>query len=194
MLPDFDEIEGALRQAGALGEAAEVHGQLCGLVCLMGRDAGSPWVAEMLADSQASDSAKDDSTRVLADLAMQSIRALYEGDMSLVLLLPSDEQPLDARADNLGYWCQGFLHGLGAVGELENGRTALLEQETIQEILEDFSEISRAGFSEEETEIEAEAAYAELVEYVRVSAQLIFEEMTVARPDEDQQDNMQKPS
>jgi uncharacterized protein YgfB (UPF0149 family) len=194
LLPDFDEIEGALRQAGALGEAAEVHGQLCGLVCLMGRDAGSPWAAETLADSQVPDSAKADSARVLADLAMQSIRALYEGDMSLELLLPSDEQPLDARADSLGHWCQGFLHGLGAVGELENGRTALLEQETIQEILEDFSEISRAGFAEEETEIEAEAAYAELVEYVRVSAQLIFEEMTVVRPDTDAQDNMKNPS
>jgi uncharacterized protein YgfB (UPF0149 family) len=43
--------------------------------------------------------------------------------------------------------------------------------------MQDFAEIARVTLGEDETELEAEAAYAELVEFVRVSVQLLFEEL-----------------
>ena len=49
------------------------------------------------------------------------------------------------------------------------------ERTTAVEILDDFSEITKAGASKEDGE-EAEQAYAELVEYIRVSAQLVYDE------------------
>ena len=50
-----------------------------------------------------------------------------------------------------------------------------------QDIIRDFSEISRAAFTDDETEAEAEAAYMEVVEFVRVSVQLVFEELHLIR-------------
>ena len=42
--------------------------------------------------------------------------------------------------------------------------------------MEDFGEIARVTLGDDETDLEAEAAYTELVEFVRVSVQLVFEE------------------
>jgi uncharacterized protein YgfB (UPF0149 family) len=163
----------ALSHAGALGEAAELHGQLCGLACLLGMDAGPPWVAEALQDCQVSGPARDSAADALNRLADGTLESLESGDMSLELLLPGDAVPVDERAANLAAWCQGFMHGLsrGAAdpASLETGVTG--------EIVRDFSEISRAEFGADETLEEAESAYAELLEFVRVSAQLVFEEL-----------------
>jgi len=118
-----------------------------------------------------------ESTReVLQSLAAATWSTLDSGDMELVLLLPCDDETLEARAENLGFWCQGFMHGLG-VGSKQSGNSPLLSEGITREIIADFSEITRAAFSSEETAAEAEAAYMELVEFVRVSVQLTFEEL-----------------
>ena len=49
--------------------------------------------------------------------------------------------------------------------------------ETVTEILEDFTELSKAGHSEDVLDESDEASFMELVEYLRVSVQLVFEEM-----------------
>lgn len=163
----------ALSHAGALGEAAELHGQLCGLACLLGAEAGPAWVSEALQDCGDNAGARDSAGQALAAVAASTLEALDSGDMSLSLVLPDDDTPVDVRAGNLGVWCQGFLHGLSqgaaAPDSLETGVTG--------EIIRDFSEISRAAFGADETLAEAEEAYAELMEFVRVSAQLVFEEL-----------------
>jgi hypothetical protein len=162
-----------LSQAGALGDAAELHGQLCGLACLLGAGAAPPWVAEALADCHGDAGARDSAAQALDAIAAETLAALDSGDMSLALLLPDDDAPVDVRAGELGAWCQGFMHGLsrGAAppDSLATGVTG--------EIIRDFSEISRATLGADETLTEAEEAYAELVEFVRVSAQLVFEEL-----------------
>lgn len=61
------------------------------------------------------------------------------------------------------------------------GARAALASDTAREIIGDFAEIARATVSQAETEPEGEAAYAELVEFVRVSVQLMFEELHDAR-------------
>ncbi len=167
----------ALSHAGALGEAAELHGQLCGLACLLGAEAGPAWVAEALQDCHGGAAARESAAQALAAVATSTLESLDLGDMSLALLLPDDDTPVDVRAGDLGAWCQGFMHGLsrGAATpeSLETGVTG--------EIVRDFSEISRASFGADETLSEAEEAYAELVEFVRVSAQLVFEELHAQR-------------
>ena len=163
----------ALSHAGALGEAAELHGQLCGLACLLGPEAGPPWVAEILRDCAGSAEARDSAAHALDRLAAATLESLDSGDMRVILLLPDDEVPVDERASNLGAWCQGFMHGLSRGA----GEPASLETGVTGEIVRDFSEITRAEFGEDESLEEAEAAYAELVEFVRVSAQLVFEEL-----------------
>jgi uncharacterized protein YgfB (UPF0149 family) len=175
--PTFDLLEETLILAGALSDPAELHGQLCGLACVLGGEAGAPWVTESLADASGSTADRATAKRLLSELAGETLSALDEADMSLAALLPDDEEPLDRRTRALGHWCQGFLHGLGVAARNDT----FLKIGTTGEIVADFSEITRAVFSEDEDVEEAESAYAELVEFVRVSAQLVFEELEPLR-------------
>ena len=84
-------------------------------------------------------------------------------------LLPADEAALHERVEALSQWCQGFLYGLGESG-WSPGPAA---SEDVQEILRDLYKIARAGVSKGEENEEGERAYAELVEFVRVSVLLI---------------------
>jgi uncharacterized protein YgfB (UPF0149 family) len=167
---NFDLVEQALRTAGALSAPAEIHGELCGSMCLLGKEAEPSWAAHILADGHEPRAAE-----LLKILASRTWGELEEGDISFRLLLPSDDRSLELRADSLSLWCQGFLHGLGA-GENQGQLKFVYQRGVTKEIIRDFSEITRAAFDESETEEEAEAAYTELVEYVRVCVQLVFEE------------------
>jgi len=189
LTPSFDDIESTLRQAGALSEVAEIHGQLFGLVCVMGDDAAAPWIADALADLKQADAAISVAAQTLGALADSALEAMKEGDMRLQLLLPDDQSSMDSRADSLGLWCQGFLHGLGVGGSAadreENAQATFWDQEPVREIVADLSEIARAGFAADDDDNEAETAYAELVEFVRVSVQLLYEELRILRSDAD---------
>ncbi len=175
--PSFDALAATLASIGALGEPAELHGELCAMACVLGSAAGSPWVNQLVAGAKSAQSDKLAATGELDDFANFTLSALEEGDMSLALMLPDDEESLEMRADALGHWCQGFMHGLGASAPSES----VLERGNLSEIIADFSEITRAGFAPDETQEEAEAAYAELVEFVRVSTQLVYEELAELR-------------
>jgi uncharacterized protein YgfB (UPF0149 family) len=179
---DFHAVDQMLRGVRALGEPSEIHGDLCGLLCLLGDDAGPTWVTQVLADGsdEAPAEAVHGATDLLKSLAERAFNRLEGGEMAFTLLLPADDETLEFRAANLGLWCQGFLHGLGTGGG-SGHRNQLLEEGLTQEIIRDFSEISRVAFTENETEAEAEAAYMEVVEFVRVSVQLVFEELHLIR-------------
>ena len=78
----------------------------------------------------------------------------------------------------LAAWCNGFVSGLGLGGlRIEGGRAAGGAE--IQEVLRDLVEIGKADFDvEAETDLEsAEASFAEIVEFVRVGVQIVFEEI-----------------
>lgn len=174
---DWNRVGAALHGAGALGDPAEIHGEFCGSACVMGKDAVSAWVNAALSDAN---SRPADAVATLEQLAEAAWSALDAGDMSFDLLLPPDDESLDRRAESLGTWCQGFMHGLGAAGP-SGADNPILRNETIRDVVGDFIEITRAGFSADETEEEGEAALVELIEYVRVSVQLIFEELHAIR-------------
>jgi uncharacterized protein YgfB (UPF0149 family) len=181
-VPGFDQVAAALKGAGSPAHAAEMHGSLCGLACLLGPASTIPWMAEVMEDAgpAGADTGMDDPVALLESLARASAAALEEGDMSFRPLLPDDEVLLTERAESLAHWCQGFAHGLAVGGELGDAREAL-GGDLMGEIIGDITELARVAFTGDETEAEGEAAYAELVEYLRVSVQLVFEEMRPAR-------------
>jgi uncharacterized protein len=92
--------------------------------------------------------------------------------MDFRMLLPDEDASLEERAVALAAWCSGFLYGLAT-----HGLRPMEElPEELREILTDFSEIGRAGVAEEEVGEAGENALAELEEYVRVGAQLVYDE------------------
>ena len=171
--PDFPSVEEALQRAGAEVSASELHGILCGLL------AADPAAAvdELVARIRPSGWGAPELDHLLADLAADTYTTLHAGDMSFVPLFPDDDQALEVRAEALAGWCQGFLYGLGLAGL---GGSDSWPPE-VAEIMTDFSELARAAHDAEDDAQEAEAALTELQEFVRVSAQLVFESMDASR-------------
>ena len=84
------------------------------------------------------------------------------------------------RADALSLWCQGFLYGLGSGTTSDPGQVSL----EAGEIIRDLTEITHVGVEADEETEENEAAFAEVVEFVRVGVQLLFVELAPARGEE----------
>jgi yecA family protein len=170
----FEDFEDALATAGSLADAAEAHGSLCGALCSMAPYKMQDWVNEILPDGAA---LSDESAAMIERVFAATAASFGEQGMEFEPLLPDDESPLNGRANALALWCTGFLYGLGTghISDLEalNG--------DVGEIVRDFTEISRATGDEAEADESNEQAYAELVEFIRVAAQVVFEELLPLR-------------
>ena len=173
-LPDYDQINDALRGAPCELDAAEFHGHLCGLLCTCDRLELADWLMVSLPESDPA--TLSPAAHELFQAALDhSQTALGSEDFGFQLLLPDDTAGLAARLEALASWCQGFLFGISHAGVADiQGLPGELP-----EIVEDFVNISRAEDFELENDEEDEAAYMELVEYVRVGVQLFHEELRV---------------
>ncbi len=84
------------------------------------------------------------------------------------------------RTAALAHWCEGFLHGLVSVKHADALKERLAA-EPLADIIKDMLQMTRAGLDEECDDESDDAAYAELVEYLRVAAQLSYEELAEFR-------------
>lgn len=150
-------------------DAAEAHGTLAGSLCAAPAYRYEDWLCEILPEGQVESGA----IVPLQALFRETMAALAGGEMEFEPLLPEDESPLDTRAAALAQWCQGFLYGLGSSQIHDAARLP----GDLGEIVRDFTEITHAGGEASSTPESDESAYAELVEFVRVGVQLIFEEL-----------------
>ncbi len=169
----FPELEDTLAETGSLAEAAEAHGSLCGALCAQSRFSLESWLDELVRDA-----AQVNAWRGVFETVYSETRQALGGEaMHFEPLLPDDDQPLSGRTLALAAWCQGFLYGLGTSGVHS---VADLPGD-VGEIVQDLTEISHASFSTDEPTETDEQAYAELVEFVRVAVQLIYDELEPQR-------------
>ena len=171
--PDYNLIQQLLVQERSLTDAAEAHGTLGGCLCGAAGYRLEDWLKEILPDGAARAGAGD----ALRELFEATASALRQPDMEFELLLPDDAETIEVRTAALAQWCQGFLYGLGA-GAIPAASELPGE---VGEVVRDFIEISRAGVDASQDAESNESAYAELVEFVRVGVQLLFEELASAR-------------
>jgi uncharacterized protein YgfB (UPF0149 family) len=164
----YATIQQVLTEARAVIEAAEAHGTLAGALCALEGYGVEDWLAEILPDVVDAAAAP----AALGGLYEQTRSALCSGTMEFDLLIPDDDASIEERTRALSLWCNGFLYGLGTTGVGDPGR---LSGEA-DEVVRDLSEITQAGVDAADGAEENEAALAELVEFVRVGVQLVFEE------------------
>jgi uncharacterized protein len=178
---DYERLHDLLTAAGAVVALAELHGGVCGALCAGGTPAANRWLAGFLADAQLAEPPSSALSGDLDELVSTSASMLADDELVFEPLLPSDDAPLEEQVEALAAWCQGFLSGIGSTVEAPAGRAPA--SDALSEILRDFAEISRAGLSDEEADGRggADFALAEIHEYVRVSAQIVFEELAPAR-------------
>jgi len=109
-------------------------------------------------------------------LAAETREELQDTDFGFHPLLPADDFGLAGRIKALGQWCEGFNTGFAA-GYLRPGSDMNAE---MLEILNDFSQLADAdAFVAEATE-QDEANFMELVEYVRMAAISLFQQLDLS--------------
>lgn len=175
VLPDITSLDKALMNVDAIMGAAESHGALCGMLCARGSADLSEWVDHVLGEQEQGNVFLQEVVRQMSELHRYTLEQINDIENSFNLLLPDDDSDLVERTEALAEWCQGFIYGLAAGGINENSE---LPEDT-RELLEDFIEISRAGFESDggETSEDDELAYTEILEYVRTGTLLINEEL-----------------
>jgi yecA family protein len=181
---DHDQLDAALRRCGASWDAAQSHGLLSGRLAIAGAASGFDWLSQVLEGTDANDALRGECEVMLGALFESTYRQLAERQSEFEPLLPDDEESTAARAAALAHWCEGFLHGLVSA-EHGDALKQRLSAEPLADIIRDMLQITRA-VAEEDADTETdEQAYAELVEYLRVAAQLTYEELVEIREAQD---------
>lgn len=174
---EFTELDQALERAGAPMTAAEAHGMLCGIICSGGQANAPSWQDEVLGGTDPQNLLVVETTALLGKLARRTLVDFDSDEFVLQPMLPGDGAGLTQRTTALARWCQGFYLGLslGGVTDFE----ALPEDS--REFIQDITDIAQLEGDGELSGEEDEAAYAEVLEYVRMGVLLVREEMRVKK-------------
>jgi len=167
---DFEDLNDALTRLNADIEAAELHGTLSGLLCAVGNSADKH--LDTLIPKGATGDALDQQAYKRVRRCSTIILAQFNDiEMPFEPLLPDEDEDLQTRTEALCDWSHGFLLGLAMAGVKDYDKLPKEASEFCQDLLE----ISKATSYEHAGNDEDEAAYYELVEYLRVGVLLIYE-------------------
>lgn len=168
----FDDFYRLLSQAEVVTSPAEIHGMLCGFVCVGPKLNGGFWIDILLKRLEVRPRLRLCPQGAVVGLYDAACRQL-SGLQSFKLLLPDEQYDLEERAEALSLWCEGFLYGLGLGGISFDEETS----DTIHEALFCIAEIAKLDVSQlEVTELDR-LAYDEAIEFITQAIPLIYEEL-----------------
>ncbi|MBS9422393.1 YecA family protein [Photorhabdus caribbeanensis] len=165
-LPDYQSFDEILHQQSVALTAAEMHGLISGLLCGGNRD--SSWqvlVHDLANDGLAFSHPLAQQLRELREITFES---LDDSNFAFSLLLPDEDDNVFERADALAGWVNHFLLGLGVA------QPKFADRKEIGEIIGDLRNIGLLGYEESDDQEELAQALEEVLEYVRVAAQLCY--------------------
>jgi uncharacterized protein YgfB (UPF0149 family) len=163
-LPLLSDVDAECQRLQLGMEASELHGGLSGWLA-GGGDDRRQWLAAVLADDSLPVVTEDS---VLDQLCVATAGQLADEDFGFSLLLPDEDASLYERSEALFAWCRGFV---GAFGLAAGGEPPLSEEGL--EALADLVKLG-AGTAQPGGDDEDEAAFAEIEEFVRVAALLLY--------------------
>jgi uncharacterized protein YgfB (UPF0149 family) len=165
-----------LTSSGHHVSPAELHGLLLGRSCAGAGFDAEEWLADahLLLETEPDDRVR----QALIGLQAMVKSELTGDDMTVVLLLPGDDEPLAARTAAMAQWCQGFLSGFARVG----GQSL---SDDARDVLQDLAAIAQVHDALDESE-DGESDYMEVMEYLRVAPLLLFTEFNQKSDAEDE--------
>jgi len=166
-LPTYIELSESLQDTPFKMHAAEAHGLVSGILT------GTPAIAPDWESLVAGEKTTGRTHELLQSLHDGIAQQLYDLLFEFQLLLPQEEVVLAERAEALTFWCQGYLTGIKLVGIKMTDR----EPGEATEAIADLIEIAKMNYDEVVASDEDEDAYIELVEYVRMAAIVIYEDL-----------------
>ena len=160
----YSALDHRLQNSDWQSGASEAHGLLCALACRGVREIeNKAWLLRL--------SAPRDLDLINAMFA-EIVRGLRDDGFSFALLLPDDSAARALRVESLANWCGGFVQGF-----LHDGEQQLRAfPESVREPFADIMKISRIDIGVTGRG-GAEHQLVEIEEYLRVAAQLIFDEL-----------------
>ncbi|WP_045855917.1 UPF0149 family protein [Teredinibacter purpureus] len=182
---EFYFVNDQLMNMGSVNSAAELQGVLCGRLCTGEQLSPSDWQAVALEFLDLDYITPNEEQEALFKLILERTAELLSDDSyGFNPLLPGDTASLERRSQELGSWCEGFLHGLGqAIGKAGLGQGDDLPKD-VGDALRDMAHISQVvvdGDAALEAE-ENEVYWVELVEYVKIAVLTVHAELTAKTP------------
>jgi uncharacterized protein YgfB (UPF0149 family) len=171
-LPDYQELDAALNNTDLKLHPSQVHGLICGILC------GNPNTNAAWEDIITGGKNTEQTHEILHTLYDASAKQLDEFLFDFQIVLPSDSEDLPLRAEALTLWAQGFLTGL----KLAQVQLVDREPSEMTEAIHDLIEIAKMNYEDVVASEEDEAAYVELVEFVRVAVILIYQDIREQDP------------
>ena len=138
---DFAALDAVVRQIERGGDTAEIHGSVCGALCVQ-----RPEEIDLFMLVDAGVPARSRAPEGLKQLRDEALVSLQDEALGFAPLLPDDSHSLETRVEAMAAWCAGFLFGLS----LKPGFDPRAMSDDAQEILTDFTELTRASFDPEE--------------------------------------------
>jgi uncharacterized protein YgfB (UPF0149 family) len=170
-LPTYEAITTALKNCQIPLDPAELHGLVTGILAVTHTiQASITGLQNLMPEPDSDDETIQKGISVLKTLCAITALQLEDHAFDFHLLLPSDDALLATRTEAVGFWCQGFVSGLG-----EGGLSLATEHASeLTDIIQDLTAISQVDISDVADSEEEEVAYHELVEYVRVVVMTIY--------------------
>lgn len=173
----FDQLDVVLRKGDVDYDVAESQAIACGMLVVNTAADKLVWVKLLVGEIDADNKAQHAAIALLGKLFEQTKYQLQDSTLGFDVLLPGDDVSLAERVNAVQEWCHGFLLGVSLAGVKDHSSLP----EDSRDLLKDFASIGSSGefdFDEEEGEdAESEEALAEIIEYLRMGALLINEEL-----------------
>jgi hypothetical protein len=175
-LPEFYTLEDTLLRVDADFSASEVHGIACAVLAFNNQYSEKTWQNQVL-KGDTRDFYVQEARKLLEQLFNATLWQLNSGDLNFELLLPPEQDSLEAQVTALQKWCQGFAFGLALSGL----KTMQDLPEDTRDWVQDIVKIGAAGEMDVHDEDESEEAFMELAEFVRVGVLMMNEELQPVR-------------
>lgn len=172
LLPSSETLQSQMTKLKIKPSAHEVHGEICGLLCVGSSEKAENYIQSLLEESDVTRYEKE--VRSLAKLLQISYQQMSTMSFDFHLLVPDDEKPLEERAKALGLWCQGFSDGVLNAGI----DLAAIKGEESRDALFHITEIANIDYDYTIVTEEDEKAFMEVYEYVRMAVLMIHTELT----------------
>lgn len=160
----YKALSEQLNELGVDQHASELHGVVTGFVAA----GGSLARVDTLVDWLGLDGGEPQQA-LLQQLFQDVGGQLADPELGFEPLLPGDDDPLSARSHGVSRWCAGFISGFGVGG---SGDGPEIDDE-VREVLSDLHKISAMTDEVPDSE-ENETDLTEIIEYIRVTALLVF--------------------
>lgn len=167
----YDDLAELFVKMGSSLTPAYLHGSLSGVLASgkrMNIEDWLDWALDLIAPTV---EVEESHVTILKGLYFKSIAEFEDESMAFSLMVAGDDTPITDRLLLLSEWSGSFLGGFGATGVVKEMSEL---PATLQEILEDMSEIAQVD-AEKGIEMEgAEEDYLAIAEHVRLGAITVF--------------------